>query len=298
MLAVSGLAELLLQRVVYRIGVHIPRDGTFLTLYETATWTGDFAFRLTAVLAAVTAGLMVFLGLRHLAAGPAVAAFLATLLAADLLAWPAGLDAAPVVAGLTLTLGVAWLVGRAFAAGYPATLKVGIAAAGLAVGLAQYRPLSEGLGLPAGPVGPLQATMEAAVLVAAALFALAALSLPGRRFALGAAALVAVVAAAVYFRQPSTTAIVSLWATGITLSLPGPLYLAAIGALAFAATSWLRSAEHRHLGLALVLLTVAGVHPQALHYNLISFMGLALLALGPAFAMRAEPAPSAIVEGT
>ena len=53
-LALTGLAELFLQRVVYRVGVHIPREGAFLEAYRFATFAGDFAFRLAAALLLLT----------------------------------------------------------------------------------------------------------------------------------------------------------------------------------------------------------------------------------------------------
>jgi hypothetical protein len=91
---------------------------------------------------------------------------------------------------------------------------------------------------------------------------------------------VVVLAVAAYAREPSTVAIVSLWATGVTMSLPAVLYLAAFGAIVSAVYAWLPRPETRHLGIAAVLLAVSGLQPQVLHHEVTAIVALTLLSLG------------------
>lgn len=277
-LALSGLAELVLQRVVYRVGVHIPREGAFLEAYKLATYTGDFAFRLTAVLLALTATIaVVWLVERRVTAMSGLA--LAGVLGANVLIWPFGAGINAGVVALMVAVAAAW-VGAAAWAGRRDVAMVATSA-GLALILAQLRTGLTALGEEAASVSRLQAGSEIAVMAAAGLAAYAAYrSSPRMRPALGAAALTVVLVAA-YAREPSTLAIVSLWATGITVSLPPLAYLAAFALFAFAVLAWLQRPSTTHLAVGLVLLLVAGLQPQALHHGVTALLGLILLSAGP-----------------
>jgi uncharacterized membrane protein len=61
----------------------------------------------------------------------------------------------------------------------------------------------------------------------------------------------------------------------------GLLYILGFGLVAFAALTWAPRAETRHLAIALALLLVAGLQPQALHHGLTAFLGVALLTARP-----------------
>lgn len=276
--AVSGLAELLLQRVIYRVGVHIPRDGVFLEAYQFATFSGDFAFRTTAVLLAIAsvAAILWLLEQRSYAA----AGLLVALLAANLLAWPLGLTAGAQVAPMVFAFGAAWLVGRAVVRNAGALHAGIVVCAGLALALGQYRAGMTAMGREPGGIATIQLLSEVALLSAAALAFASALRPALSRGAAAAAAALTLVLVAAYAREPSTVAIVSLWATGVTMSLPGVLYIIAFGAVAFAAFTWLGRLETRPLAIALALLLVAGLQPQALHHGITAFLALTLLSLG------------------
>src|SRR3990170_4540119 len=105
-LALTGLAELFLQRIVYRVGVHIPRDGLFLEAYRFATFAGDFAFRLTAVLLLITAA--------------------AALASANLLSWPLASELGLRLAPLVFAFGAAWIVGQRARAGGGLALSLAV----------------------------------------------------------------------------------------------------------------------------------------------------------------------------
>jgi hypothetical protein len=275
-LAASGLAELLLQRVVYRVGVHIPRSGAFLEVYEAATWLGDLAFRLTAALLAPAALLLAAHLLRQRSRA-ILGAGIVALLGLNLLVWPLGVDAVRGAVPILFAGGAAWAVGQSLAGGGPLAPRGAVAAAGAALVLGAYRG---GLDAP-GAVSAFQLASEAAMLVAAGLLFLAARpSIRGRLPAFTAVSLTGAVVV-VFAREPATVAIVSTWASGITLSLPPVLYLGALAAATLAVVAWLRRASTRHLGTGVLLLAVAGLQPQVLHHYVTALMGLALLALGP-----------------
>jgi hypothetical protein len=277
-LAVSGLAELLLQRIVYRVGIHVPRDGFSLEIYTLATHLGDFAFRTTAVLLAVTAVAAVAFFLRRGDRLPA--ALFAAMIAANLLAWPAAVGGARIAASLVLAFGVAWLAGRRLGWFDGAmSLSLALVAAAGAVVAGQYVAAMGALGTTPPGVGGVLAVSEVALLLTAGLVLLAAL--PSRsRGAAAAGVLAALLLAAAYAREPATLAIVSMWATGVTMSLPAVLYFAGFGAVVFASAAWVRRPETRHLGAGLALLFVAGLQPQALHHGMTALLALVLLSMG------------------
>jgi hypothetical protein len=273
-LAASGLCELFLQRIVYRVGVHIPRQGAFLEAYRFATTSGDFAFKTTAVLLALAVPLA-FLWLlqrrSYIAAG-----MLAALAAVNLAAWPLGLHDAVVAAPLVFAFGVVWVAGQGVRS-QSRLLSLMILAAAAALALSQYRAGMAALGDEPSRVDLLQLASEVALIGAAVCAGLAAgRARFSRRAALAGGALTALLLVA-YMREPATVAIVSLWATGVTMSLPGLLYIAGFGLVVFAALTWLRRPETRHLAIALALLLVAGLQPQALHHGLTAFLGVLLL---------------------
>jgi hypothetical protein len=274
LLAVSGLAELFLQRVVYRVGVHIPRDGAFLQAYRAATAGGDFAYRMTAVLLALAVPLAALWLFQRRSQFAAVC--LVGLAAVNLAAWPFGVEAAAAVGPFVFIAGVIWLAATALrSAGAP--LSAAIVAAVVALALAQYRTGMTAIGEGPGNVGLLQTAAEVSLLACAAFAALAAGAGGASRKAASIAVLVTALLFASYAREPSTVAIVSLWATGVTMSLPGLLYVGGFGAVVYAALSWVGRPDSRHLALALALLCVAGLQPQALHHGLTAFLGVALL---------------------
>ncbi len=278
LLAASGITELVFQRIVYRVGVHIPRQGAFLSAYRFATVSGDFAFKTTAVLLAVTAVLALLFLWR--ARSYTTAVLLGALIVANVLAWPFGLRLGAATAPIVFAFGAAWLAGQSLGQrGF--ALRLAVAAAGVALVLTQYRSGMTALGREPGAVSALQTASEVSLLVAAAMIGLAAAR--GRTSARVAimSLLLTLALLVSYVREPATVAIVSLWATGVTMSLPGALYIAAFGAVAFAALTWARGPETRHLAIAVALLMVAGLQPQALHHGLTAFLGLALFNLKP-----------------
>ena len=290
-LAFSGLAELFLQRIVYRVGVHIPRSGAFLEAYRFATFSGDFAFRATAVLLAVTSVVAVIWLAQRRDYG--VAGLIATLIGANLLAWPLGIAAGARLTPIIFAFAAAWLVGGTLARRRQPLLVLATVSAGFALALSQYQAGMTALGDQPGSIATIQLLGELGLLVTAALITAAAVRRPVSAPAAALAALMTLALVASYTREPSTVAIVALWATGVTMSLPGILYVLAFAGVAFAGLSWLRRPDTSHLAIALALLFVAGLQPQALHHGLTAFLGLVLLSSPSGTSTPAE-APSEV----
>ena len=280
-LAVAGLGELVLQRVVYRVGIHLPRSGLFLNVYEFATAAGDFAFRLTAVLVGVSA-VALALWLARGRVNPLVGAVLLALVAVNLFAWPLRLEPASVVVAVLFAVGLAAVLAGAARRPAPLALHAAVVGAALTLLLGQYRVLLGGLGVTGESVATAQLLSEVGLLLTAAALVLATRGFEPSRHAVAAAAGVTILLAGAYVREPATVAIVSLWAVGVTMSLPAVLYLFALAGVTYAAATWLRREQTRHLGVAVLLLLVAGVQPEILHHDLTALLGLTLLSLGAA----------------
>ena len=54
-LVFAGMVDLLFERIVYRVGIHITRDPSVMSAYRRATAVGDGAFRYVMVLAVFAA---------------------------------------------------------------------------------------------------------------------------------------------------------------------------------------------------------------------------------------------------
>jgi hypothetical protein len=145
------------------------------------------------------------------------------------------------------------------------------------------------IGVPETGLGLLAEVALLVALIGAGLSALAsaAASRAGWTWAVVASVLVAALVA----RDPASAAILSRWATGVTLSLPPLIYIAAASSATLAIVSWLPDRSSRHLAAAVVLILVAGVQPALVHHNLTLLFAAMLLATPPTYPVAA-PAPA------
>jgi hypothetical protein len=287
-LSLAGMADLLFERIIYRVGIHVPKDGSVMAAYQGATAIGDGAFRYVMVLAAFAA--------------VAAALHLVSSRQPDRRVMGAALLALVVIDTMTIRWDDARL-GLAVNAVYGGTLALlmGVAAGSARAWPFRLAALSAGVALLAGQY-PLMAAragdltqsalpgVAAALTIAEAAVVAAPIMLvigahPWRQRAgrpallMGAAAALAVGAA--WVRAPSTVAILSLWGTGVTMSFPAPVYVVALGAAVAATVAFVTEPGTRHLAVAMVLLLVAGVQPTVTQYNLAALLGMAILVLGP-----------------
>ncbi len=106
--------------------------------------------------------------------------------------------------------------------------------------------------------------------------------------AVGAALLVGAMLAG----RPTTAATTAMWSVSLKMWLPAPLYAAASGTVALAVASGRQVAASRDLALALVLLALAGLRPEATYPVILALAaGSRILALsGETIADRADAA--------
>lgn len=284
-LAAAGLAELLLLRVLSRVGVHIPKEGPFLYAYGFLTEVGSFAFNLASVLAVMAAALAAWLLLQR--RGNALAAW--ALLG---LAWG---NVALALLGKAVAAEAAFATGVTFAlvaVALPYCLRRGeaverrltVALVAAAYLFSQYYALAHALyGLLGLRTTPPETTLALAIgealLVAAGFAIFWAWGRGGassRFVSIMVAALVVGLLGA-YLANGSTTAILALWTEGITLRLPFPLYLASFGLYAATVASCLRREGMAATGYALLLLFVAGYVLGTTYQGLLAVLALAIL---------------------
>lgn len=293
-LAIAGVVDLLFERIVYRIGIHIPKDPATMRAYRGATSIGDGAFRFVMVLAVFAAAAIAVHLLsqraveRRLAGAALIAvAVLDTLTIRDHAAW---LGMAVVVAyggALALLFGIAAGSRLAWA------MRAAAASASVAL-LAGAYPLfatrAHELSLAKLPIGAMPLTIaEAAILATALLLFAAARPWASRRrnLVLAAGGSAAVVVAAASIVAPATVAILALWGVGVTMSFPAPVYVLAFGAAVAAAAAFALDDETRPLSVAIVLLAVAGLQPTVTQYNIPALIGMVILAFGAPAAVPA-----------
>lgn len=295
-LAVAGLVDLLFERIVYRIGIHVPRDPSVMSAYHGATAIGDGAFRyvmVLAVFAAIAAGawLIASRDLSRRVAGCALVALalLDTLTIAD------GSPELGLAVSVVYGCAVALMIGAALASSRGVALRMATCAAGVALLAGQYP-------LVVARLSDLSRTTLSGVPSALTLAEAAVIAVPlllfaearpwreraGRR-ALAAGIVAMLLASAAYYRAAATMAILSLWGAGVTMAFPAPVYAVALGAAVAAAACFIATPRARPLAIALALLIVAGVQPTVTQYNLAALLGMAALVFTP----MADPAASA-----
>ena len=160
---------------------------------------------------------------------------------------------------------------------------IGIAALGFMAGLypvAAEAFVSSGLLSRSGGVDVGWRTFaELALVVSAVLFGIAALRAAPTRTAWWSAVTAGVVVATVLAFRPEYGAVLSLWALGVTLTLPPVVYIVGAAGFAAALTAWLATPVTRHRAAGITLLAVAGIAPLLLHHNVTLVVALVLLSM-------------------
>lgn len=287
-----ALAELLLIRTFYRVGIFIPKEGPFRAVYGVLTAVGSFALNLSSVLVLVALALLAARAWRE-GRVPQATAF-ASVAAVGVIVALAGVRELGPVARLAFVLAVLAVVRPALAGGDPVHRLAVLAVAGVMV-LSQTAGFAADAGLlapgaprPLGPVGP-QLAAEALAVVAA--FLLLASAVRSGRLDLRAALAGLVPALALlgaWWANGAITGILVIWTAGLRLYLPMWVYVLALWAFAAFAAAW--APERRSRAAGLVLLLVAGVTLGTTYQQALALVGLVLLADGaPIIGGRAEP---------
>lgn len=278
-----ALAELLLTRTFYRVGVYIPKEGPFRVVYRILTAAGSFALDLSSVLAAIALGLLALRGLRG--AGRVAGAALTGFLVAWAIVRIGGIEVVGPSARLAFTLAILalavpfvrsreQLLHRATVAGVAACFLLSSYA-----GVAAEGQRLVGSTLPGG-VGA-QLLAEVLVVVTALLSAASWAATDGVRFrpVLVAAPLAATLLA-LWSANGAITGILVLWTAGLRLYLPIWLYALALWGVLAATIGWLPRHGWRSAGL--VLLLVAGMLLGNTYLQALGLLALTLLSDGRA----------------
>ncbi|MGH2658083.1 MAG: hypothetical protein ACRDHS_00105 [Actinomycetota bacterium] len=283
LLPAVALTELLLVRTFYRVGVYIPRDGPFRTVYGALTAIGSFALNLSSVLVAVALALLAARAYRRgvRTAAYALGAFLAVSL---MLAVEGPSDLGP-TARLAFVLAVA-VVARPFmrseAGRWHRLAVAGVASSTLVASYAGF-VADAGRLVPSagGPGGAVGSQLAAEALVIATAFAFLGAWVASDRLRVGPLLIAMGPAAALVVAWRSNgavTGILLLWTAGLRLYLPMWLYAVALWAFAAAAIGWLPRHEWRSAGLALLL--VAGMLLESTYVQGLALVSLVLLSDG------------------
>jgi len=285
LLPVAALAELFLVRTFYRVGIYIPKEGPFRTIYRTLTGIGSFALNLSSVLALAALAMLVgrswARGLR--AAALALGAFTAvSLLLAR--AGPSEFGPTARAAFSLAVVVVAWPFVRGGAGWWHRVAVGGVAVsallssyAGLVGDAGRLVPAANG---PGGAVGA-QLVGEALVVATAFAFCTAWASSDGLRLRPLLVGLGPALALIVAWRaNGAVTGILVLWTAGLRLYLPVWAYAGALWAFSSAAIGWLPRHGWRSAGLALLL--VAGMALDSTYLQALALVALVLLTDGSA----------------
>ena len=303
-LLAAGLSELVLFRTLSRVGVHMPKQGIVLDVYELLVQLGSYAFNVSSIAVVVAVALVAYAALRGefgrqpllAAVAPALAALVGiSVLFAFTEEGPAG----KLVYGLMSAAIMIALAGEAYAGRRLAPLRsLVVMITVLAYLGAQYHVLAaqayQVMGLTADPPAGMPALEAAEALVLLNAFLIfwgwSGVRLrPDARptlLQLGVAGLLIVLFVGSYYGRPdsSTAAILSLWSLGLTLYLPVPLYALAVGlygaTLAHCLAQARRGGRPPWDAVALGLLPVAGLTLELTYQHLVALLVLSLLLVG------------------
>lgn len=280
---VVALAELLLIRTFYRVGIFIPKRGPFRTIYAVLTDAGSFAFNLSTVLVLFALAMLASLAWRR--GRRPVASTLGVFLAGSLVAMLPGATGAGPAVRLVFVLAVAVVAwpfvrrpGRLterLAVGVAAGIALLSSYAGFAGDASRLFPAADG---PGGAVAA-QLAGEALVVLAAFLFFAAGIrdeALGWKAVALGALPGLALLGA--WWTNGVITGILVLWTAGLRLFLPVWLYALALWAFAAAALGRMGDGTRRSGGM--VLLVVSGFLLESTYAQALVILALALLTDG------------------
>ncbi len=291
LLPVAAVSELLLIRTFYRIGIHIPKDGPFRTVYAWLTELGSFALNLSSALVLLALALLAARAWRA-ERGTAAMALGAMAILSALLPLAGVRELGP-MARLAFVLAVVAVVRPALARAETLHRIALLAAAGTAI-VSSYAGFAADAALlspeAARPAGAVAAQLAAEALAVVSAFMLLGSAWRSGRASVRAAAIGAVPALALlgaWIANVAITGILVIWTAGLRLYLPVWLYVLALWAFGTAAASWLPERRWRAAGAALLL--VGGVALGTTYQQALVVVGLLLLADAVAVGERMPP---------
>lgn len=272
---VAAGAELVLLRLISRVGVHIPAAGWARGAYTAAVALGNLVFPAATVLAT---GTLVVMGLALLRPWPAAGVVALALPAGQLWLLAHGTGAEG-VALLEALLTIALLSVPLLMAGAPRGVRLVLGLTAIGETLALVQAAAANLSVYGAPRLSLALTTGGEVVMLLALLLLPVLIPPPAwdRAALaagfGGALLVALALAA----NGSTTRILALWTFGIAMVAPSPLYGVAAGVLAATIIAHARNGRSA-VAAGLALIALGGYLPGNSYQATLLLAGVLLLA--------------------
>ncbi|MEE8369327.1 MAG: hypothetical protein V3S00_01005 [Dehalococcoidia bacterium] len=304
-LLVAGLGELILYRMFSRVGVHIPKEGVILDAYDGLIRLGSFAFNVSSVMVFFALGLLAYAAIQRWSSRSALFAAAPVLIVAFgalsfLLAFVEEGNTLKFTYG-ALSLGIMMLLAaQAWTDDRNDTpRKVIVTLIVLAYLASQYYVLANqaysALGLTTAPAMTTRALELAELLVVVNAFVVfwawsgvrRGLQWRPSRMQLGVALLLMVMFLSAHRgADSSTAAILSLWTLGLTLYLPLPIYVLALGLYGATLVACLSEARRDPVRgswdvIALGLLPVAGLTLEMTYVHLIALVALLLLVQPP-----------------
>lgn len=294
-LLAAALVETLLLRLVTRVGVYMPKDGSVTDAIQAASFLGSLAFNFASLLAIALVVLVLASLVLRIESGVRRVAFAGLSLAMLTglgLSLATGAPAADALFGIAVALLVGF-IGLVLAGERHSTpgARPALALMVAAYFCYQYYLLGHLFYriLDYGAVPPLSITvlrLGEVLTLAAAAAAFWAWGLPRWRW-VGSAGLAAVAAVLVALTlaglsPASTIAILALWTTGLSLFLPFPIYLLALALYLLTLVACWRSGDAFWAAAGLLLVLLAGYMAESTYGHL-------LLLLGVAFLSRAIP---------
>lgn len=276
-LAAAG-AEVVLLRLISRVGVHIPAMSWARDSYTAAVNLGTYAFPMATVFAAALLGVLAFAVARRRLLP---AAIILTLLAFE--GWLLLTADRPTTAALHELVLAAALLAVAAAAWYEGRARGVLVFAGLIVVsevAGQVQHATAILTAGGGRALPLGIASAGEVLLLAALIALPLLLAPAawRRSAVVGGVVAMLLVGGALAGNGSTTRILAIWTFGLSMPAPVVLYALAAGTLtATAIALWQAGRTAEAAGL--ILLALGGYVPPSSYQANLLLAGIVLIAL-------------------
>ncbi len=290
-LIVAALLEVLLLRLVTRIGVHVPRSELAGDGLQAASFVGSLAFNSASILAiGLTVLLLVLMTtqVRDSVARFGLALIAGTLMFSLVMSLVTGRAVWDGAFGLAATLlvlmfGVGIMAKKDVSAGPRAAVALVVGAylcyQYYSLSYIAYR-LLDYAALPPMGIDALRWGEVLVVLAGAAVFW--AWGLPrwrrAGRFGIAAVVGLVIVVGLSSLTPSSTTSILALWTTGMSFFLPMSVYLFALALYLVTVVACFRDKDAFWIGAGLLLLLVAGYMPEATYHHLLVILGVGFLA--------------------
>ena len=282
-LVIAALADWLITRGLARMAMFMPKSPPVLAVYRGLVFLGQYASVMCSLLGVVVLGWLAWRLWSSRKVGPGLGLACLSLLNLRLIV--AAPDVRLVFIAQLLLLGtIAWFGWNIWNTTQRVDRQVAVLLPVLAVWVGSFTHAWQALYAVLHWPGPPPYLLFLfnlgellAVLSPIGLWWVFALLQPNKGGLLYAVALMPAIAfLAAHWLNPSMTAILAIWSTGLTLSFPAPLYAASLWL--WGVTILVSLKQNSPPGFALVLLAAAGYAPQLSSQIILSLVGLSLLA--------------------